>query len=252
MLDCYQHEFNLDTIPDEVTLAATTHSEEQIRAAEIYLNHDKAIRFALMEGNEAGEDKTSCAATSLARALSVLRHVSARFRKAGRPRHSRPGDLVLDPFSGRGTTLLEASLLGRRAIASDVNPVAFCISAAKANPPHLGRLVRFVDELRVEFLEGGQKRVVPRRPLPDFFSVAFHRDTLSQILFLRWRLDWRSNRLTASSPHCCLHSSTANPITRLTSSATRCHTRSARSPPIQFDTGAAIAYTHRDETSSRS
>ncbi|MGH9367206.1 MAG: hypothetical protein ACRD3M_06000, partial [Thermoanaerobaculia bacterium] len=49
VLDCYQHEFSLDTIPDEVTLAATTHSEEEIRAAEIYLNHDKAIRFASME-----------------------------------------------------------------------------------------------------------------------------------------------------------------------------------------------------------
>jgi len=49
VLDCYQHEFSLETIPDEVTYAATTHSEEEIRAAEIYLNHDKAIRFALAE-----------------------------------------------------------------------------------------------------------------------------------------------------------------------------------------------------------
>ena len=32
-----------------------------------------------------------------------------------------PGDLVLDPFSGRGTTLFEALLMGRNAIASDIN-----------------------------------------------------------------------------------------------------------------------------------
>ena len=34
------------------------------------------------------------------------------------------GDLVLDPFSGRGTTLLQALLMERNALAADINPVA--------------------------------------------------------------------------------------------------------------------------------
>ncbi|MBP7599843.1 MAG: hypothetical protein KA750_00750, partial [Thermoflexales bacterium] len=39
-------------------------------------------------------------------------------------RFSRPGDLVYDPFSGRGTTALEAGLLGRAVAANDVNPLS--------------------------------------------------------------------------------------------------------------------------------
>lgn len=48
VLDCYQHHFKLDDIPDEVS-SAMAQSDESVRAAEIYLNHDKAIRFAIHE-----------------------------------------------------------------------------------------------------------------------------------------------------------------------------------------------------------
>ncbi len=39
-------------------------------------------------------------------------------------RYSRPGEVVLDPFVGGGTTAVEAKLLGRRCVALDVNPEA--------------------------------------------------------------------------------------------------------------------------------
>lgn len=44
---------------------------------------------------------------------------------------STPGELVWDPFGGAGTTALEALILGRRAISSDLNPVAKVIGEAK-------------------------------------------------------------------------------------------------------------------------
>lgn len=37
-------------------------------------------------------------------------------------KYSKPGDVVLDFFVGGGTTAVEAKLLGRRCIASDINP----------------------------------------------------------------------------------------------------------------------------------
>lgn len=46
-------------------------------------------------------------------------------------KYSEPGDVVLDCFCGAGTTLVEAKLLGRRAIGIDVNPKA--IELAKQN-----------------------------------------------------------------------------------------------------------------------
>src|SRR5690348_13615688 len=61
---------------------------------------------------------------------------------------SEPGDYVLDPFSGRGTTLLEALLSARQAAAMDINPVAFCISAAKANVPSLRSAAKELRQLK--------------------------------------------------------------------------------------------------------
>lgn len=44
---------------------------------------------------------------------------------------SKPKDLILDPFSGSGTTITEASRLGRRFIGVDRNPYALHICRAK-------------------------------------------------------------------------------------------------------------------------
>ena len=50
-------------------------------------------------------------------------------------RYSQPGDLVLDPFSGRGTVPLQARVEGRRTVSNDLNPLAYVLSRAKAHPP---------------------------------------------------------------------------------------------------------------------
>lgn len=47
---------------------------------------------------------------------------------------SSPGDRVLDPFCGSGTTLLEALRSGRSAIGVDANPLATLIARVKTQP----------------------------------------------------------------------------------------------------------------------
>lgn len=47
---------------------------------------------------------------------------------------SPPDGLVLDPFCGSGTSLVEAQLQGRASIGIDVNPLSTLISAAKTTP----------------------------------------------------------------------------------------------------------------------
>src|SRR5678810_1165413 len=39
-------------------------------------------------------------------------------------RLTKPGDVVYDPFMGRGTTPIEAALLGRVPVGNDVNPLS--------------------------------------------------------------------------------------------------------------------------------
>ena len=57
---------------------------------------------------------------------------SPEFAAAAVDAFSEPGDLILDPFVGGGTTLVEARLLGRRAIGADLNALATFVSQAKA------------------------------------------------------------------------------------------------------------------------
>lgn len=47
---------------------------------------------------------------------------------------SEPGDLVVDPFAGGGTTGVEAMRLGRRFVGVDANPVAILLGNVKTTP----------------------------------------------------------------------------------------------------------------------
>ncbi len=109
-------------------------------------------------------------------------------------RYTKPGDLVLDGFSGRGTTLLEALLGGRRALACDINPVAYCITAAKAACPNFARILDAIDSLEEGYYRASISSLeATRLGLPRFFRRAFFSETLRQLLFLRGRLRWRSD-----------------------------------------------------------
>jgi site-specific DNA-methyltransferase (cytosine-N4-specific) len=60
---------------------------------------------------------------------------------------TKPGDLVLDPYCGSGTTLVECSLSGRRSIGIDLNPLAVLISKTKVTPVEMRKLQAFVKEV---------------------------------------------------------------------------------------------------------
>jgi DNA modification methylase len=97
-------------------------------------------------------------------------------------RHSRPGDLVVDPFSGRGTTVLQARAEGRRVIGNDLNPLAYVLTRAKVDPPDWTRIAAFIDELEREY----------ERPtdldFADEIEMLFHENTLAQLAYVRSRL----------------------------------------------------------------
>ncbi len=50
-------------------------------------------------------------------------------------RLSQPGDVVYDPFGGRGTTAIEAALLGRRVINNDISPLSAILTAPRLRLP---------------------------------------------------------------------------------------------------------------------
>jgi hypothetical protein len=103
---------------------------------------------------------------------------------------SRPGDLICDPFMGRGTTILESLLNGRKAIGCDTNPVAFCVSRAKSVAPPLADVISRLSALEKRFDSFTSSAPETR---DEFFSLCFHDRTLQQVLFLRKRLRWRDD-----------------------------------------------------------
>jgi len=49
-------------------------------------------------------------------------------------KYTNEGDLIVDPFGGCGTTLVESKVMGRPSVGVDINPVAVLITKAKTTP----------------------------------------------------------------------------------------------------------------------
>ena len=119
--------------------------------------------------------------TSKQRAAHSLHEIS--YRACFKPqlprffitRLTEPGDVVFDPFMGRGTTLLEAALLGRDALGNDVNPISRILVEARLDPP---RRSDVEDRLGGLALDGPAEH-------PEGFDVFFQERTLDQLCRLR-------------------------------------------------------------------
>jgi hypothetical protein len=118
-----------------------------------------------------------------------------------------PGDSVYDPFMGRGTTLIEAALLGRCPAGCDINPLSAAAVRPRLAPPSLQAVSGRLDTIDLGDYD----------EYPEDFLVFYHEDTLARICalkkYLRMRQvkgaydevdDWIQmvalNRLTGHSP----------------------------------------------------
>jgi DNA methylase len=59
---------------------------------------------------------------------------SPQFARAAIEAFSNPGDVILDPFMGGATTLVESRALGRHALGSDINSLSVFLSRVKTTP----------------------------------------------------------------------------------------------------------------------
>jgi hypothetical protein len=85
------------------------------------------------------------------------------------------GEVVYDPFMGRGTTLLEAGLLGRVPLGCDVNPLSIFLCRPRFNPPTLDQVARRLAE--IDFADADE--------LPEEFLVFYHPKTLREVCALK-------------------------------------------------------------------
>ncbi|MBA4148802.1 MAG: site-specific DNA-methyltransferase [Verrucomicrobia bacterium] len=90
-------------------------------------------------------------------------------------RLTSPGDRVYDPFMGRGTTLLEAALLGRVPVGCDVNPLSAVLVEPRFSPPTLTEIEARLKE--IDFADSDE--------WPEELLVFYHPDTLKEIVALK-------------------------------------------------------------------
>jgi hypothetical protein len=96
-------------------------------------------------------------------------------------RLTHAADRVYDPFSGRGTTAVQAALMGRAPAANDVNPLSAMLSGPRFDPPAV-EAVR-VCLSQIDFSQA------PEDPADADLLAFYHPDTLCQIKALRaWLL----------------------------------------------------------------
>ena len=67
-------------------------------------------------------------------------------------RLTRPGDTVLDPFMGRGTTPLQAVLTGRKALGNDINPLSAMLARPRLREVRVEEVARELD--RIDWAHG--------------------------------------------------------------------------------------------------
>ncbi|MBK8575254.1 MAG: site-specific DNA-methyltransferase [Elusimicrobia bacterium] len=96
-------------------------------------------------------------------------------------RLTQPGDVVYDPFSGRGTTGIEAGLLGRRVIMNDANPLGVLLARPRFFIPDLAEL-----ETRLRSIDLTEQRRADRD-----LSMFYHPQTESALVGLKTYLDER-------------------------------------------------------------
>jgi DNA methylase len=86
-------------------------------------------------------------------------------------RLSQPGDVVYDPFMGRGTTPMEAALLGRVPIGNDINPLSIVMLRPRLAPPTLNEITARLYE--IDFSDADE--------CPDDLLAFYHPETLRAI-----------------------------------------------------------------------
>jgi hypothetical protein len=100
--------------------------------------------------------------------------------------HTRPGQAVLDPFMGRGTTLAAAAALGRPSTGIEINQIAWIYASVKTNPAPVAELLSRLTELECLLIQ----QELPLN-LSEFFTWAFHPEVLRFLLVARDNLNWR-------------------------------------------------------------
>ena len=104
------------------------------------------------------------------------------------------GGVVLDPFCGAGTVLLEAILCGKNALGADANPIARLISEAKTQYVPANDLKKELDRI-LRKIEKNSNYTIPDFPNKDFWFSQHVQEQLSHLLHIIQKLKDKKHKV---------------------------------------------------------
>ncbi len=194
----YLHNFTLD---DVLSLLDNDNGEQKTQVENVLLDGE-AVKYFINEFWTSGQRKAS-----------NLHEIS--YRACFKPQLPRffiqsltgEGDLVYDPFMGRGTTVLEAAILKRRVAGNDINPLSRVLVEPRLNIPLYQEIAERINRIPFNDQAGADRDL----------SMFYHPRTEGEIVSLRRYLEEKrrnreedkvdswirmvaTNRLTGHSP----------------------------------------------------
>jgi hypothetical protein len=109
--------------------------------------------------------------------------------------YSSPGQVVLDPFAGRASSIYAAAATGRRSLGIEINPVGWLYGQVKLHPAPKASVVHRLEDL-VQAASGLHASDVAA--LPEFFRICFSPLVLRFLLAARACLRWRESVVDAT------------------------------------------------------
>lgn len=104
------------------------------------------------------------------------------------------GDTVLDPFSGRGTTPVQAISQSRLGIGNDLNDLAYLLTKGKIANPSLDAVIERLEELKSNFNRNDWLRM---KGIPRKIRMIYHPETQRHLMYLRQKINWKDNDVDA-------------------------------------------------------
>ena len=108
--------------------------------------------------------------------------------------YSDPGDYILDPFFGRGTSIVAASVLNRKSLGIEINPLGWLYTKTKLNPASSANVLRRLEE--IDLLSKNNQKYL--KDLPQYFRMCFCDDVLKFLISARSDLNWRKSKVDST------------------------------------------------------
>jgi hypothetical protein len=109
--------------------------------------------------------------------------------------YSKPGDVIIDPFAGRASSVYAAAAMNRSGLGIEINPVGWLYGFVKLKPALKVNVTKRLKQLADVANSIEQQEI---DDLPEFFQFCYSLNVLRYLLAVRKELNWKCSIVDAT------------------------------------------------------